>query len=46
MTSCKLWVSPVNKNKVQQITQMDWIYLYITQEARSLIPLKTNDAYC
>jgi hypothetical protein len=44
MASCKLWVSLANKNKEQQMTRMDGICLYITQNVCSLIPLKTKDA--
>jgi hypothetical protein len=40
-----MWVLLANKSKEQQITWMDWIRFYITQDAHSLIPLKTKDAH-
>jgi len=46
MTSYKPSVWPANKNKEQQMTQMGWLHLYTTQDARSLIQLKSKDAYC
>jgi hypothetical protein len=44
MASYKPWVSPTNKNMVQQMTQMDWIYLYITQDVCYVVSLKIKHA--
>jgi hypothetical protein len=44
MASCKSWISPANKKKVQQMTRMNWIRLYITQDLYYVIPLKNKDA--
>jgi hypothetical protein len=46
VVSYKLRVWPANKNKEQQMTQMGWIRLYTTQDAHSLIQLKSEDAHC
>jgi hypothetical protein len=45
MASYKPLVWPANKNKEQQMTRMGWIRLYTTQDARSLIQLKSEDAH-
>jgi hypothetical protein len=30
---------------VQQMTQIDWTYLYITKHVCPVVPLKTKDAH-